>query len=520
MQMFGLSDLCSEIENIGTSQNPIYSCAKCQNNAVTMNYKDKKKDCLDRSYNRSFCAEGEMDENGKFICSKCAEHATLNSSGLCECNSDSFGRYGNCYKCDNIQEGNIGCLASKGCYLNSSIYSFVCNECKIGYYLQNRKCNSCSSRISNCETCHLDKNDAIRCDICKSIYTLNTTNGTIDECILNECEEYPDIAPGCIICKDKLNEYKKNNKCQTCKYGYFKTKNESCVYCRAKQYGGPACYECGYEEDQYGNEKDNIICKDCYDGYYKERYNSILSSDGKCYSYQYDLSEKCMICDFIKDNKNSKELQCLFCEDGYYVDSDGICISFIDKIETIPNCNSHEFNVTNISFNFYSDPSYVKLNKYININFLDYNNFNNALRNLKSTIKPICKSCASNYYLNAKGECQIINFKDCIGSFMIKDPYQLIDKYSTLCKNNSYYPYIYVPFANNTLNLEFDNYNNKSAFNDWREISNILYNFNYTDNNTQNFVLNRPLCYELSNEALKKKFEGCNRIIYIPKANS
>jgi len=250
-----------------------------------MNYKDKKIDCLDRSYNLSFCAEGEMDENGKFICSKYADHATLNSSGLCECNSDSFGRYGNCYKCDNIQEGNIGCLASKGCYFNISIYSFVCNECKIGYYLQNGRCNSCSSRISNCETCHLDKNDAIRCDTCKSIYTLNTTNGTIDECILNECEEYPDIAPGCIICKNKLNEYKKNNKCQTCKYGYFKTKNESCVYCRAKQYGSPACYECGYEEDQYGNEKDNIICKDCYDGYYKERYNSILSSDGKCYSY-------------------------------------------------------------------------------------------------------------------------------------------------------------------------------------------------------------------------------------------
>ena len=518
----GLSDLCSEIENIGTSQNPIYSCAKCQNNAVTMNYKDKKKDCLDRSYNRSFCAEGEMDENGKFICSKCAEHATLNSSGLCECNSDSFGRYGNCYKCDDNQEGNIGCMASKGCYYNISIYNYACNECKIGYYLQNGWCNSCSSRISNCESCHLDKNDTIRCDTCKDIYTLNTTNDTIDECILNECEEYPDIAPGCIICKDKLNEFKKDNKCQTCKYGYFKTKSESCVYCRSEQYGGPACYECGYEEDQNGSETDNIICKDCFLNYSNsysllKRYNSILSSDGKCYSCQYDLSEKCMICDFI-NNKNSKELQCLFCEAGYYADSDGMCISFIDKIETIPNCYRHEFNVSNISFYFSSNPNDISFISDYNLNATNYNNFNHALRSLKSTIKPTCKSCDLNYYLNEKGECQIINFKDCIGSFMIKDPYQLINKCVYICSKNRY-PFYYMIFTNNTLNLEIDNYNNISYY-DLREISNILYNFNYTDNNTQNFVLNRPLCYELSNEALKKKFEGCNRIIYIPKTNS
>jgi hypothetical protein len=204
---FGLSDLCSDIENIGTPQNPIYSCAECQNNAVmlTMNSQGKKKDCFYRSNNLLFCTEGEMDENGKSKCSKCVEHATLNSSGYCECNSDSFGKYGNCYKCDDNEEGNIGCMASKGCYLNDSINSFVCNECKIGYYLQNGNCYSCSDRISNCDACHLEKNGTIRCDTCKDIYILNTTNGTIDKCILNECEEYPDIAPGCIICKDKLN---------------------------------------------------------------------------------------------------------------------------------------------------------------------------------------------------------------------------------------------------------------------------------------------------------------------------
>ena len=519
----GISDLCAEIENLGTPQNPIYSCARCSNNAVilTRNSKDKIKDCNYSNYNLSFCAEGEEDENGNIACTKCIEHAALNSSGICKCKYDSFEKYGNCYKCDD-EEGNIGCNASKGCYFNRSIYNFTCNECKIGYYLQNGNCYSCSNKINNCESCHLDKNGEIRCDTCKILYILNTTNDTIDECILNECEEYPDIAPGCIICKDKLNEYKNNNKCQTCKYGYFKTKNESCVYCRSEQYGGPACYECGYEEDQYGNETNNIICKDCLTTYNDnddlEKYNSFLTSDGKCYSCQYDLSEKCLVCDFKKDNNNSKELQCLLCDSGYYVNSDGICISFIDKIETIPDCNSHEITISNISFQFARDPNFISLKNFYNLNSSNYNDFNKALRNL-STIKPICKSCYSNYYLNDKGECQILNFKDCIGSFMIKDPDEYIYKCRNLCYSRNY-PLFYVLFTNNKLDLEIDNYKNISNYDDLRLISQILYNFNYSDNNTRNFVLNKTLCVDISDKTLKEKLEGCYSIIYIPKTNS
>ena len=96
------------------------------------------------------------------------------------------------------------------------------------------------------------------CDYCKNgIYGLNEEK----KCGLNDFDEYPDISPGCIISKDKLDEYKKNNKCETCKYGYFKTKDEKCIYCRSEQYGGPACFECGYEEDENGRETENIIAK-------------------------------------------------------------------------------------------------------------------------------------------------------------------------------------------------------------------------------------------------------------------
>ena len=95
-------------------------------------------------------------------------------------------------------------------------------------------------------------NTKLICDNCiNNIYMLNTDN---NQCELNECEEYPEISPGCIICKDNLNKYKENNKCQRCKYGYFKTREEKCIYCRSEQYGGPGCNECGYEIDKNGIE--------------------------------------------------------------------------------------------------------------------------------------------------------------------------------------------------------------------------------------------------------------------------
>ena len=93
----------------------------------------------------------------------------------------------------------------------------------------------------------------------------------------------------------------------SCKYGYFMTKEETCVYCRSENYGGPGCYECGYELDKSGNETNNIICKDCYsydkyryyDYYYYYNdyyylYNSALNSEGKCYNYKHNRKKQAL----------------------------------------------------------------------------------------------------------------------------------------------------------------------------------------------------------------------------------
>lgn len=49
-------------------------------------------------------------------------------------------------------------------------------------------------------------------------------------CKLITCDEFPEITPGCVICSNKIDEYKPLNKCQSCKQGFFKTKDESCAF--------------------------------------------------------------------------------------------------------------------------------------------------------------------------------------------------------------------------------------------------------------------------------------------------
>ena len=242
-----LSSYCLEAELVKSKSQ--YSCLNCSSNSINISLPTGIVDCLKSSDNLTLCLEGTADENRENQkCTKCKENAELNDSNICNCASDSFEVNNVCYKCDNPYSGNIGCLASKGCFYDLLFYTIRCNECKEGYYNNSYGiCSPCSDEVPNCEKCHSNvsfgpHNETIVtaiCDSCSPLYTLKTENET-QTCELNECEEYPEISPGCIICKDKLNEYKPYNKCQTCKYGYFKTKEEKCVYCRSEQYGGPA----------------------------------------------------------------------------------------------------------------------------------------------------------------------------------------------------------------------------------------------------------------------------------------
>ena len=210
----GLSDKCLEAEKIGEN----YSCTKCDfDNTIILNISANIKQCYERKDNLSYCLEGKLADNN-LICTKCVNNSELNENNICKCKLDSFSKdTKHCYKCNDINIGNPGCDESKGCEYFSANDQLNCKKCKDGYFEYTKgQCFVCSNEIPNCNKCHYDtQNKKLICDSClDNMYILNKES---NECYLNECEEYPDISPGCIICKDKLKQYKDNNKCQSLK---------------------------------------------------------------------------------------------------------------------------------------------------------------------------------------------------------------------------------------------------------------------------------------------------------------
>ena len=532
---------CLEAENLGTNEDPLYSCKICKNDLVlvTINSTLMIKGCYPRENNLSYCLKGKIDENGNTICTQCVENSLLNGSGICECNFDSFGKDQKwCYKCDDKIEGNPGCVSEKGCNYIHSNDKLNCNDCKEGYFKYTKgQCYSCNFEIPNCDKCYFDR--YVKCQSCLDTYKLNNKK---NKCDLNECEEYPDISPGCIICKDKLDEYKPNNKCQSCNYGYFKTKDEKCIYCRDEKYGGPGCYECGYEINDNNEETDNIICKTCfsidkfynfdhnYNNYeynrfkYNDYFISVLSSKGKCYIAKYDLSDPCLKYEFVKDNNNNEKLSCIVCYNGYYLDSNGNCINFIDNIEIIPNCDSQILETNNFKFYYYPYNEQNKIVYYQDSNdyFTYFNIFNEYIKNMSYPIKSTCDYCKSGYYININGECEPINIENCTVRFIIQNIHRRQNPCYNLCDEKNY-PFIYLKLINDSIDYDYVYDKNISNINsnDLRTIDSILYDFNlFNERKLKEFFLDNYICYIPSVEKINKEIKGCEKMLYIPKNNT
>ena len=419
----------------------------------------------------SYCLEGKL-ENGNLICTKCVNNSYL-INNICSCNHDSFSKDSKwCYKCNDPKHGNPGCEESEGCEYILDNDQLNCNKCKDGYFSYTEgQCFLCSSIIPNCNKCHYDvTNEKLICDSCISdIYILNTEENI---CQLNDCEEYPEISPGCIICKDKLNEYKENKKCQRCKYGYFKTKDEKCVYCRSEQFGGPGCDECGYEKNENGIETDNIICKECYPFYpylklnsgysyiYNDKYydyysfsfrhyyygyinqnisynSKFLSPKGKCYDCKILFSDACDQCNFVKNSEGIENLKCTACSIGYYLTPEGNCVNITSIIKKIPHCAQHLFSIGEIKFYMYiSDYS----NNFVIYIYNEFNlsNYNNQISKIISSglneISSNCSYCNNGYFTNDNKICEQLNYDKCSFNSILEN-YNKYDSCYDYCYN-------------------------------------------------------------------------------------
>ena len=365
---------CKEIENIGTKNEPFYSCLKCISYRYIFTIKDNgSKDCVEPSDENDLykCSYSHTENVGKnnYTCTQCnsiyeLEYDETRKKELCKSCKKGYYKNGNtnnfyCSKCSNQiydciechkDDSNIICdVCDKGYILtknnkcvecpknckkcsedeNSNI---ICDEYKIPFFINNKgSIDSCLNYIDNCAKCsYSNSNDEnLVCDKCLEDYFKNK-DGLCEHCYINT-----DINPACISCTDD-EELKKIAPCQKCNGNYyFLTKENNCIYCNSIEYGGPKCRKCGYIEN---NGKQQIGCTECY---------NTLTIDGKCLSLYKSYCES--YGPYI--NKNNETIYgCIECSENYYLTNNHECkiIENENKEESIMQIKSYQNYLENM----------------------------------------------------------------------------------------------------------------------------------------------------------------------------
>ena len=140
---------CQEAINIGTEDNPLYSCIKCyniyENEKIVLNKNILIKDpnanisfCIGvEEYDLDYCLEGIMKKNGNeviFSCNKCFENYTLLY--------DEYLKINYCHP----KLITKRCMV-KYCKKCTSGNNFVCNECIVSNYVVNSATGACVEKM-------------------------------------------------------------------------------------------------------------------------------------------------------------------------------------------------------------------------------------------------------------------------------------------------------------------------------------------------------------------------------------
>ena len=417
-----LNSKCSEAKNIGTEDNPKYTCLKCTLNTLNTYIKitdpQNIANCESPNEQLNNCLEANKDENENVECTKCNYNLDLYydetyKQKICSklCEDDSFYLYTFCFKCDDIIFGNPGCLPSSKCNIDTKKNQLNCSQCKEGYFQSSKGCSPCSMKNIGCKKCSNSITNDFECDECFEGYTLNSSK----LCKLMESKEYPEISPGCLICEDKLNEYKSKSKCESCKEGFFKTKEETCIYCKSNAYGGHGCEQCDYFDKE-------IKCIYCPEG-------SVLNNNRKCLKCEEELGEGCSNCKYILNEIDGiNKLICTECIDDYYLSSSGHCIYPKNYAQYIPNCEIVNTQIIPIA-NDDLDNANINVYNYYEIEPQKYEIFSS------------CTRCKEGYY-NKKGECIELNIDNCTFSSVISDDDNNNICNDYLCSNTNKYAMI------------------------------------------------------------------------------
>ena len=401
-----LNETCYKANRLDNGQ---YSCFECRRSGINtlITRFNGISDCYSEENELVNCRLGYEDEYQNLTCTKCKndiyfiwseEYKKKICNSICPSgyffNNDLDIKRG-CYKCDDERGGGqIGCDPNFECSYITADNHLYCNGCKPGYFLYDWQCLKCSKNDIYCIECDyniIEKKS--KCNKCINDTFIINEEGF---CQKITYDEYPKFKVGCILPINNYTKYIENNKCFSCKNGFFKTREESCIYCKARKNGGPKCYECQYIKDENGIETNIINCKTCKD-------DNILSPIGKrCYKCEDEVGPGCAKCAF---EEGTERVICEKCEEDYEPNDKGYCTNKNSYINNVPNCLIYEDSISNSK---------------------------RLITNVQS-----CKICNDGFYLD-EGRCKEIFLETCSFKSMININKSIYDECIKFCEMNYY----------------------------------------------------------------------------------
>lgn len=281
----------------------------------------------------------------------------------------------------------------------------------------------CEEGKNHCMKCHNRTNICLKCQ--NDIFTPNNEGGCIpikkcknknnhclecndigDKCKICEQSYYPDEVGGCSHTKNCLASY--NGDCFECKEDYIligQAHHEGIKVCKSTN--SPDLKNCNQTDYSTG------FCYECNDGYYLGIEDFICTETKNCSKSTYGLCTKCIAGFYLNKNNNECVFQnktlvncmqtidnktCDVCEDGFYLEESGNCIS-------INYCHKGGSRCTKCFDGYYptinKDACVITENCYVG-----------------DKVVGVCTQCDIGYYLDYKdGQCKSNeendNFKFC-----------------------------------------------------------------------------------------------------------
>ena len=410
-----------DFENIGKTNEPLYSCKNCYNqNDILVKTESGAKFCINVNEIEG-CTEVNVSTiyiNNKYDCTKCSQNYILYYSKfydryICQKINSEIKRINN-YNHSNYSEIEKDSVKAE---------NGVCKNNKL-FTPDNISCYSCDNKnvgMPGCKgacTFSRKRENPLECEDkgCKKGY-IEIAKGICDTC--NNVNE------GCIECSYDTNyplnykgiKRKRRFVCNLCREGYILLANSTCFNYRNIE----NCEKYIWDE----NRNYELICSQCYPGYFTSENGSCIQcnnnkvrvKDNKCAScsdVEYGGIEGCILC---KSN-NKTIIECEKCDKGYILyDKNKICLKVSDnsELQNYPNCQvlSSNNNKLECSSCAYSYTKINENNKYKCISsdlIISHNNIYNKycekFINKGTVDKPIysCDKCIDNKFLEYENQ--------------------------------------------------------------------------------------------------------------------